>query len=198
MPMERLWIWNRYLNPGGSTPTRYERHPSLETTTALRTGITSPLATSELCELEQMNQSVTAGTSVRVAPDPKTGLLNEEYADVYGIPFSVIPFRGRPTKKAEPEDKPKNHVLALEDRKHMEIRFPVVEGYAFALKRYLIRCDVAKMEPLIVEPSKEPTGTFVRPQVEAGVRLARPTSWAGCAVKRSSRSPSAMPRSRPR
>jgi hypothetical protein len=25
-------------------------------------------------------------------PDPKTGLRTEEYVDVYGIPFSVIPF----------------------------------------------------------------------------------------------------------
>ena len=30
-------------------------------------------------------------------PDPETGLLTEEYVDVYGIPFSVIPFRGRAT-----------------------------------------------------------------------------------------------------
>ena len=28
-------------------------------------------------------------------PDPETGLLTEEYVDVYGIPFSVIPFKGR-------------------------------------------------------------------------------------------------------
>ena len=31
-------------------------------------------------------------------PDPETGLLTEEYVDVYGIPFSVIPFRGRATR----------------------------------------------------------------------------------------------------
>jgi superfamily II DNA or RNA helicase len=31
-------------------------------------------------------------------PDPATGLLTEEYVDVYGIPFSVIPFKGRPVK----------------------------------------------------------------------------------------------------
>ena len=30
-------------------------------------------------------------------PDPETGLLPEEYVDVYGIPFSIIPFRGRST-----------------------------------------------------------------------------------------------------
>jgi type III restriction enzyme len=59
-------------------------------------------------------------------PDPETKLLPEEFVDVYGIPFSVIPFKGRPVDKATPEDKPKNHVCSLDDRAHMEIRFPVV------------------------------------------------------------------------
>ena len=35
-------------------------------------------------------------------PDPETGLLTEEYVDVYGIPFSVIPFRGRATGASAP------------------------------------------------------------------------------------------------
>ena len=74
-------------------------------------------------------------------PDPETGLLTEEYVDVYGIPFSVIPFKGRPVNKPEPDDKPKNHVRAMEERAVLEIRFPVVEGYAFALRRNLINCD---------------------------------------------------------
>jgi type III restriction enzyme len=98
-------------------------------------------------------------------PDPKTGLLTEEYVDVYGIPFSVIPFKGRAVKGLAPEDKPKNHVRALPERKAMEIRFPVVEGYAFALRKNLIRCDVNQLEPLEIEPNREPTATFVRPTV---------------------------------
>src|SRR5580693_6059288 len=75
-------------------------------------------------------------------PDPQTGLLTEEYVDVYGIPFTVIPFKGRPLKAPAPDDRPKNHVRALPERKVMEMRFPVVEGYAFALRKNLIRCDV--------------------------------------------------------
>ena len=98
-------------------------------------------------------------------PDPQTGLLTEEYADVYGIPFSVIPFKGRPVKKPEPDDKPKNHVHALPGRAAMAIRFPVVEGYAFALKKNLIRCDIDSMETLILEPNREPTATFLMPTV---------------------------------
>ena len=98
-------------------------------------------------------------------PDPETGLLTEEYVDVYGIPFSVIPFKGRPLKGPTPDDRPKNHVRALPERKAMEIRFPVVEGYAFALRKNVIRCDVDGMPVLDIEPNREPTATFVRPTV---------------------------------
>jgi type III restriction enzyme len=86
--------------------------------------------------------------------------------DVYGIPFSVIPFKGRPLKHKEDEDKPVNHVRALPERaKVMEMRFPVVEGYVFALKKNLIRCDVGKMETTTLEPDHTPTATFVSPAV---------------------------------
>lgn len=105
-------------------------------------------------------------------PDPKTGLLTEEYVDVYGIPFSVIPFKGREAKKPAPEDKPKNHVRALEERKQFEIRFPIVEGYAFALQHDAIKADIDEMEPMILEPETTPTAAFVQPQV--GYRVGHP------------------------
>lgn len=96
-------------------------------------------------------------------PDPETGLLTEEYVDVYGIPFSVIPFKGRPVDKATPEDKPKNRVWALPDRDDMEIKFPVVEGYVFQTTKGLLKCDVDKIEPMFIDPKLEPVTTFVRP-----------------------------------
>lgn len=91
--------------------------------------------------------------------------LHEEYVDVYGVPFSVIPFKGRPISKAAPEDKPRNHVKALPERAGFEIQFPNVESYAFELKRNCIRADVAAMEPLALQPLEEPTAVFVAPQV---------------------------------
>lgn len=99
------------------------------------------------------------------SPDKETGLLPEEYVDVYGIPFSVIPFKGRPVKNIEPGDKPLNHVRAMQERAGFEMRFPVVEGYAFALRKNLIKCDVDAMEPLVIEPNREPTATFLRATV---------------------------------
>ena len=98
-------------------------------------------------------------------PDPKTGLLTEEYVDVYGIPFTVIPFKGRPVDQTEPDDKPKNHVRAMPERAALEIRFPVVEGYAFALKKNMIKCDVGAMDHMVIEPDREPTATFLLPTV---------------------------------
>jgi type III restriction enzyme len=98
-------------------------------------------------------------------PDPETGLLTEEYVDVYGIPFSVIPYKGRETEQKAPEDKPKNHVRALPERKDLyEIRFPVVEGYVFELRRNVIKADIDKLASLELDPS-EPTVVFVKPQV---------------------------------
>jgi len=105
--------------------------------------------------------------------DPETGLLTPEYVDVYGIPFSVIPFKGRPTKKPAPEDKPKKHIRALPERKHYEIRFPVVEGYAFALRKNEIKADIRAMEPLRLEPEHTPTAVFVKETV--GYQIGSPT-----------------------
>jgi type III restriction enzyme len=107
-------------------------------------------------------------------PDPQNGgLLTAEYVDIYGVPFSLIPFKGRPKDKPQPDDKPKNHVRALSERSEYLIRFPVVEGYVFALKRNLITADIARMENLAIEPSQEPTAVFVKPRV--GYQVGTPT-----------------------
>ena len=105
-------------------------------------------------------------------PDPETGLLTEEYVDIYGVPFSLIPFKGRNTNAPPPDDRPKNHVRALEERSAFEMRFPVVEGYAFALKRNLITADISKVTALAIEPEIEPTSVFVKPRV--GYQLGAP------------------------
>ena len=86
------------------------------------------------------------------------GKLTEEYVDVYGIPFSVIPYKGRPKGRKEPDDRPKNHVRAIPERERLEMRFPIVEGYTFDLKKNLITADLPAMEPLHVEPWHEPNG----------------------------------------
>ena len=70
------------------------------------------------------------------APDPETGLLTPEYVDIFGVPFSLIPFKGRQPRNGQPpEELPKHEVMALPERRAFEIRFPVVEGYVVQLTR---------------------------------------------------------------
>ena len=89
----------------------------------------------------------------------------------------MIPFKGRPTKAAVPEDKPKNHVHAMPERPDFEIRFPVVENYVVALKQNLIKADIEKMEVLLLTPDKTPTAVFVKPQV--GYQYGHPSLSGG-------------------
>ena len=98
-------------------------------------------------------------------PDPETGLLTEEYVDVYGIPFTLIPFKGRETGTKSPEDKPKNHVTVAPGREAYEIRFPVVEGYAYAMRRDRIKANIAGMQRFEIDANLNPTAIFVKPSV---------------------------------
>ena len=99
-------------------------------------------------------------------PDPATGLLTEEYVDVFGVPFSLIPFKGRtPGDPPPPDDRPKHEVMALADRAAFEIRFPVVEGFVIDLKHHAVRCAVPGMEITQLNPVETPTAAFLRPQV---------------------------------
>jgi len=98
--------------------------------------------------------------------------------DIYGVPFSVIPFKGRkPGGGPEIVDKPKNHVCALDQRAAMEMRFPIVEGYVVSLRQNFIKADVGKMETLRLEPFHMPTAVFVKPQV--GYQMGTPSLTGG-------------------
>jgi type III restriction enzyme len=111
-------------------------------------------------------------------PDPTTGLLTAEYVDIFGVPFSLIPFKGREPKNGPPpEDKPKHAVMALPERRHLEIRYPVVEGYVVELRQNLVKCDVNQMETMRLDPIGTPTAAFIRPQV--GYQVGHPSTHGG-------------------
>lgn len=90
--------------------------------------------------------------------NPQTKRLEPEYVDVYGIPFSLVPFKGR--KAAETtSDRPQNRVFAVPDKAHHRIDMPVVEGYHYDLKSSGIRCDVDSLEGFVVDD--EPTKVYL-------------------------------------
>ena len=111
-------------------------------------------------------------------PDPETGLLTAEYVDMFGVPFSLIPFKGRvPGEATGKIDRPKHEVQALPERKHLEIRFPVAEGYVASLASGRIVCDVVKVERTALDPSDTPMATFIRPQVAH--QVGHPSDYGG-------------------
>ena len=110
-------------------------------------------------------------------PDPATGLLTAEYVDVFGVPFSLIPFKGREPGKPQQQEGPKHEVVALPARAAFEIRFPVVEGYVVSLAANRVVCDVESMEQTVLDPSATPVAAFVQPSV--GYKIGDPASYAG-------------------
>jgi len=95
-------------------------------------------------------------------PDPSTGRLLPEHVDVYGIPFSLIPFKARP-KEGPTEPETRNHVFAVPEKSQFEMRLPVVESYVYGLPAgsATIRCDVDGLEGFTVD--EEPTTVYVLP-----------------------------------
>ena len=82
--------------------------------------------------------------------DPETGLLPAEYVDIYGIPFTLIPFKGRNRSSSDP-DKQTYRVRALPKLRAHEIQFPNVEGYIFELRHEAITANIDEMEELRLE-----------------------------------------------
>jgi type III restriction enzyme len=93
-------------------------------------------------------------------PDPKTGLLPAEYVDVYGIPFSLIPYKGQP-KETDSSDPVYTPIFALEERSAFEIRFPVVESYVYDLRGSGIRCDVDRLDEYDASAKYVPTQVWL-------------------------------------
>jgi len=68
--------------------------------------------------------------SYEAGPD---GKFSEEVAQVFGVPFEVIPFKADPQGPGKRREK-RYHVHAVPEKEQYEIRFPRVEGYTQAIR----------------------------------------------------------------
>lgn len=97
-------------------------------------------------------------TNYEVAGD---GLFSEEVAKVYGVPFEVIPYKTNPTGPVAPPPK-RWHIHAVTPQKDaLEIRFPRVEGYTYAI-RNRIAVDWDNLVPVTLDPNKIPPEVEVK------------------------------------
>lgn len=120
-----------------------------------------PFMSQLLCE-----QVVGRGLRRRTYEVRENGLMTEEVAKVFGVPFQVIPFKANPT--AGPREVAVRHqVQALPGRASLEIRCPRVEGYRQAI-RNRVMVDWNAVAPLFLDPLKIP------PEVE--VKASLPTN----------------------
>ena len=120
-----------------------------------------PFMSQLLCE-----QVVGRGLRRRAYELNEQGLMTEEVATVFGVPFQVIPFKANPAGTPKPPEK-RRHVHALPGRAHLEIRFPRVEGYRQAI-RNRVSVDWNAVPQLLLDPFKIP------PEVE--VKASLPTN----------------------
>jgi type III restriction enzyme len=120
-----------------------------------------PFMSQLLCE-----QVVGRGLRRRNYELGEDGLMTEEVAKVFGVPFQMIPFKANPTpgSKAPPK---RHHVYPLPGRASLAIIFPRVEGYRQAI-RNRVSIDWSTVAPLWLDPAKIP------PEVE--VKASLPTN----------------------
>ncbi|MFD8809923.1 BPTD_3080 family restriction endonuclease [Streptomyces sp. NPDC059627] len=88
------------------------------------------------------------------------GLLEPEYADVYGIPFQFIQTDPNRELKSKPRPEPK-HVRAMKEREELRITFPRLEGYRVEVEEARFYADFTQAEPFKVNE-----GVATRAEVE--------------------------------
>lgn len=94
------------------------------------------------------------------AVDPASGLFTEETAQIFGVPFELIPFKvegGKP----QPPSPPANHVYAVSEQAEYEIDFPVVEGYQDP-GIVKVKVDWDRVGELVLDPDDVPDDVLLR------------------------------------
>jgi type III restriction enzyme len=115
-----------------------------------------PFGSQLLCE--QVVGRALRRTSYTV--DTASGLFTEETAQIFGVPFELIPFKvegGKP----QPPSPPANHVYAVPEQAEYEIEFPVVEGYQDP-GIVKVKVDWNHVGELVLDPSEVPTDVQLR------------------------------------
>ncbi len=87
------------------------------------------------------------------------GKFNEEYAEVYGVPFAFIPTKGKPAK--EQAGKPIYHVQSKDSRAERHISFPRVIGYRYEAPDGDLAPRFTDSSRVTLSPEEFPTRTIV-------------------------------------
>jgi type III restriction enzyme len=89
--------------------------------------------------------------------------LPEEIAQIFGVPFQVVPFKAHPKGAPRPQVQTWR-VRALPERSNLEIRFPRVDGYVVRARRDLV-IDWARVPAIQIDPTRQ----IVSVEMKAGL-----------------------------
>ncbi|KFN49308.1 BPTD_3080 family restriction endonuclease [Arenimonas composti] len=124
-----------------------------------------PFGSQLLCE--QVVGRALRRTSYTV--DQETKLFTEETAQIFGVPFELIPFKVEGGKPAPPTP-PANHVYADSAKSEYEIEFPVVDGYQDP-GIFKVGVDWNHVGELVMDPEQVPDATLLMGLTTADGRL---------------------------
>jgi type III restriction enzyme len=114
-----------------------------------------PFMSQLLCE-----QVVGRGLRRRSYEVGDDGLLNEEVAQVLGVPFEVVPFKANKGGPAQVKDK-RHHIHPMPSKEQFAISFPRVERYT-QKARSRVTVDWRSVPALVLEPGRIPPEVEVK------------------------------------
>ncbi|MES2226539.1 MAG: type III restriction endonuclease subunit R [Pseudomonadota bacterium] len=101
------------------------------------------------------------------------GKLPEEIAQIFGVPFQVVPFKAQANAAPKPQVQTWR-VRALPERAPLEIRFPRVDGYIVRATRSL-DIDWDRVDAIQIDPTRLPVSV----EMKAGLPAADGTPLVG-------------------
>lgn len=116
-----------------------------------------PFMSQLLCE-----QVVGRGLRRRNYEIQENGLLGEEVAKIFGVPFEMVPFKESGQQPQKTQER--HHIHALPGRKHLEIHFPRVDGYRRSIRRR-VALNWDSVSSISIDPGK------IAPEVEMKAQL---------------------------
>lgn len=102
-------------------------------------------------------------------PEPDTQFFAAEYSNVYGIPFAFIP-SDKPLPPGKPPE-PSTDVVALPERDHLKITFPVLSGYRVEIPDAELMFDADGADSIAIDGSVVPTWVEAAGIVGQGERI---------------------------
>jgi type III restriction enzyme len=97
--------------------------------------------------------------------DPKTGLFQPEYVNIFGVPFTFLPHEGGGDEPPPPPPAPKTRIEALTERKGYEIAWPNVVRIDHEY-RPTLTLDLTKAKPLLLDAYETPTLAQLAPTID--------------------------------